>query len=335
MKKRLYIVVAAAFAVVMAFALSACSSSDSTDEGSDDSSVLSGLQLLTGDETSAYYSYGEAIARYDTDSADLEVNVLTSGGSQANVEFLETDETAFAFCQSDVATYAYEGKQLFDGAVFDDFSVVAALYEEQVQIVACDESIQSVADLKGKTVSVGTADSSLYYNALDVLGAYDIGLDDITLEYSDLADSSRSLADGEIDAAFVVDSAPTSAISDLDDPTRFHLVNIDSEHVESLTETSPYYAKATVEAGTYEGQGEDVETVAVLALILANNAIDEDSVYEFTDALFEGAEEQPDACDKYADLNVELASSVTCIPYHPGAAKYFEEQGSDVESRAA
>lgn len=97
------------------------------------------------------------------------------------MQALQDDDADVAFCQSDVLAYAYEGTNLFeeDGA-YKDFSVVASLYQEQVQIVTCNPDIKSVADLKGKTVSVGAAGSGVYFNAIDVLAAYDMTLEDIT-----------------------------------------------------------------------------------------------------------------------------------------------------------
>ena len=94
-----------------------------------------------------------------------------------------------------------------DGA-YKDFSIVADLYQEQVQIVTCDPNIKTVADLAGKNVSVGAAGSGVYFNAVDVLAAYDMTLDDIKPVYQSFADSADSLKDNKIDAAFIVAGAP-------------------------------------------------------------------------------------------------------------------------------
>ena len=209
-----------------------------------------------------------------------------------------------AFCQSDVASYAYNGTNLFEesGAV-TDFSVVAALYMEQVQIVTLDPSIQSVADLKGKNVSIGAAGSGVYFNALDILGAYDLTEDDIKPVYQSFADSADSLKDGKIDAAFIVAGAPTTAITDLaTGGKQVYLIGLDDAHIDALMAASPFYSKAVISADTYGLPG-DVNTVAVGALVLARNDVADADVYNFVSSIFDNLEEVTAAHAKGAELS--------------------------------
>ena len=97
------------------------------------------------------------------------VTAVVSGGSKDNIEMMDMEEYQMGFVQTDVMSYAYDGTNLFEGAAIDNFSTVAALYMEQVQIITCDPSIKTVADLKGKNVSIGSSGSGVYFNALDVL----------------------------------------------------------------------------------------------------------------------------------------------------------------------
>ena len=87
---------------------------------------------------------------------------MTSNGSKDNIEQMSLNTRQLGFVQSDVMSYAYEGTNLFEGAPVTNFSTVAALYMEQVQIVTCDPEIKTVADLKGKTVSIGAAGSGVF-----------------------------------------------------------------------------------------------------------------------------------------------------------------------------
>lgn len=325
MKKKFLAIFVAACAMAMAFALVGCGSSSSGSKNNE-------LRFVTGGESGTYYAYGTVLAQYATNNGDVKVNALSSEGSKANVQSLQSSEAELAFCQSDVATYAYEGKSLFKDAAYKDFSVVAALYQEQVQIVTCDPNIKTVADLKGKNVSIGAANSGVYFNAVDVLGAYDMTEKDINAVYQNFADSADSLKNGKIDAAFIVAGAPTTAITDLSTSKQAYLVSMDADHIAKLKETSPYYADTTIKAGTYSGMTEDTQTVAVLSLVLANNSVSEDSIYKFTSSIFDGASKQADAHAKYAELDKNVASSITSVPYHAGAAKYYSEQGITVKT---
>jgi len=133
----------------------------------------------------------------------------------------------------------------------ENFSVVCALYMEQVQIVTTDPSIQSVADLAGKKVSIGASGSGVYFNAIDCLDVYGLTEDDVDPIYQGFSDSSESLKDGKIDAAFIVAGAPTTAITDLATAKPVYLVGFDEEHIKALIDMSPFYSAYTIPAGTY------------------------------------------------------------------------------------
>lgn len=327
MKKKILAVAAAACALAMSLALVGCGGGDAADGG--DGAATQKMRFVTGGESGTYYAYGTVLGQYATNNAGVQVSALSSEGSKANIEALQSGNAELGFCQSDVATYAYEGKSLFEAPV-QGFSVVGALYQEQVQIVTCDPSIKSVADLKGKTISVGAANSGVYFNAMDILGVYDLKEGDYTAVYQNFADSADSLKNGKIDAAFIVAGAPTTAITDLSTTKQAYLVSMDAEHIAKLQEVSPYYAEATIEAGVYSGMTEDTTTVAVLAVVLASNTLSEDAVYNFTKSMFDGAAAQPDAHAKYAELNLEDAVSFDAVPFHAGAAKYYAEQNITV-----
>ena len=308
--------VALLLAAVMLLALTACGETSETAAPADTSSTSSSasssgakLRFVTGGESGTYYAFGSVIAQHATNNAGVNVVGLVGNGSQANVMELQDGNAELAFCQSDVMAYAYNGTNLFEetGKV-DCFSTVAALYMEQVQIVTTDASIKSVADLAGKRVSIGSAGSGVYFNAIDILGAYGLTENDIVPTYQSFGDSANDIKDGKIDAAFIVAGAPTTAITD-------------------LATTKDVYP-----ADVYGTDG-DVTMVAVGAVILARDDVSEDAIYNFTKDLFDNAEAEVSSHAKYGELNLDFAASVTSVPYHPGAAKYFAEKGYTVATK--
>ncbi len=289
------------------------------------------LTFTTGGDQGTYYGFGSVLATQVGGSTDTTVTAITSGGSQANIEALQAGDAQIGFAQSDVMTYAYNGTNLFaESGKVEGISTVAALYLEQVQIVTTDPEIKTVADLEGKTVSIGAAGSGVYFNAIDVLGAYGLTEDDINATYEDFGNSADSLKDGKIDAAFVVAGAPTTAISTLAASKDTYLVSMDDAHIEKLQESSPYYTKVVIPAGTYEGLDVDTITVAVGAVVIASDTATEADIYNFISGIYENVDAITQAHAKGAELDLDYAGSVTTIPYHPGAAKYFAEKGIDV-----
>ena len=314
-------------ALAMVFALCACGGSDAPAASN---SAGTSLTFCTGGETGTYYAYGSVLSQYVSNNTDLSITAVSSNGSQANVEDMDAGSYQLGFCQSDVMSYAYTGTNLFSeiGAV-DSFSVAAALYMEQVQIVTMNPDIKTVADLKGRSVSVGALGSGTYYNAIDVLGVYGMSEEDINPIYQSFGDSAESLKDGKIDAAFIVAGAPTTAITDLSTSGDVYIVSIEDEYIDKLIEVSPYYKEATITADTY-GMDADAKTVAIAAVVLVRNDVGEEAVYNFVSTIFENIDTITEQHGKGAELDLEFASSITDVPYHSGAAKYFAEKGIEV-----
>lgn len=322
----------AASASASASAASASASASAASASASAAAAGTALRFVSGGESGTYYALATLMAQH-ANKAGLNITAVASGGSQANVNELEDGTAQIGFCQSDVEAYAYEGKNLFDGAPVSVFSTVACLYEEQVQIVTTNPEIKSVADLKGKNVSIGAAGSGVYFNAIDVLGAYDIAETDIKPTYQNFADSAADLKDGKIDAAFIVAGAPTTAITELSTTKQAYLVEIDAEHAAKLIASSPYYNMATIKGGTYSGIGQDVATLSVGAVVIVADSVSEDDVYAFTKDIFENLTELAGQHDKFKEFSLEKGASVTAVPYHKGAAKYFAEKGIKVATK--
>ena len=305
-----------------------------SEEASQGTTTGSGAELkfTTGGDQGTYYGFGSVLAGQISGSTGTKVTAITSGGSKANIEAMEVGDAQLGFVQSDVMAYAYNGTNLFDGAPVEGFSTVAALYMEQVQIVTCNPDIKTVEDLKGKNVSIGAPGSGVYFNAIDILGAYGLTEDDINPTLEDFGNSAESLQDGKIDAAFVVAGAPTTAVTSLSTSKDVYLVSLDDEHINKLIETSPYYTKNVIAADTYN-MAEDATTVAVGAVVIARDDVSEDDVYNFVSAIFENVDTITSAHAKGAELDLDFAASVTAVPYHPGAAKYFGEKGLEVSTK--
>ena len=291
------------------------------------------LTLGTGGTTGTYYAVGGVMATVlNPVMENANLTVTSTGASKANIQLIDVEEADLAIVQNDVMYYAYTGTDLFEEeGAYETFSSVAGLYDETIQIVTCDSSIASVADLKGKTVSVGDAGSGVEFNAKQILDAYGMTFDDINVVNASFGDSADSLKDGKIDAAFIVAGAPTTAVVDLATTKEISLVQLDEEHIAALQENYDFYTATTIPAGTYNGVTEDATTVSVRATLIASNSVSEDAVYELLKAMFDNKDDLVAGHAKFEFLNLEDAVKGISVPFHPGAAKYYEEQGITVE----
>jgi uncharacterized protein len=283
------------------------------------------LSIVTGGTGGTYYPLGGSIAEIISKNTDAQATAQSSGASAENMETLKKGEADIAFTQTDIATYATEGKLMFEGNKVDNVQAIGTLYPETIQIVALKESgIQSVEDLKGKTVSVGAPGSGTYANAEQILEIHGMTMNDINARNLAFDESTEGIQDGSIDAAFITAGTPTGAVEGLAAVKEITIVPIAQDKIDALIEKYPYYAKDTVKAGTY-GLESDVDTVAVQAMLVVRNDLDEDLVYDITKAIFENTDKITHAKGKL--ISAETALNGVGIELHPGAAKYFKEKG--------
>jgi TRAP transporter TAXI family solute receptor len=287
------------------------------------------MVMGTGGTAGTYYAFGGVLGSQIKSASGIDVNVVSTDGSKANILGINEGNYQLGTVQSDVMAYAWEGTRSFEAeGALDTFRVIGGLYAEAVQLVTMDPEIKSVKDLAGKKVSIGASGSGVYFNAVDILAAAGLTEADIQPQYQSFADSADALKDGKIDAAFIVAGAPTPAIQELCTTTDAYLVPIDGDVAAALMEATPFYTVYEIPAETYEGQTEAVTTVTVKATLIVNASASEEDVYNVTKAIFDNAGSIAHA--KAAELSLENATEGMTAPFHAGAAKYFAENGIEV-----
>ena len=338
MKKVLTVIMAA----VMTLSLAACGGSGSSGSSSSAAPAesapaaeapasLGKMTMGTGGTAGTYYAFGGILGQYMKNKGGVDVTVVSTDGSKANIQGIDIGDYQLGTVQSDVMAYAWEGSKSFaDEGAINTFRVIGGLYAETVQLVTMDPSIKSVADLAGKAVSIGAPGSGVYFNAIDVLTAAGLSEDTIKPQYLSFADSAEGLKDGKIDAAFIVAGAPTPAITELTTTNDAYLVPIDGEIGEKVLASCPYYTSLAIPAGTYKGQDQDVTTVTVKATMIISADATEEQAYAVTAAIFDNIDDITAEHAKGAELSLENATSGMAVPFHAGAAKYFKEKGIDV-----
>ena len=283
------------------------------------------LAFATGGQQGEYFSFGSLIANYVSRNTSTQLNVIASSGAMQNIEALSKGDVQLAFVQSDVGFYASRGTRLFDKK-YENFSTVAQLYPEPVQIITLTPEIESIEDLRGMTVSVGAAGSGTYFNAVDVFNAYGMELGvDVNPVYESFGSSVEALKAGKIDAAFIVAGAPTPAVSELAKSAKVYVVSFDDKHIMDLIAKCPYYGRFDVPKATYGADADDV-TVAVHSVIVARDDVSANDVYNFMYGVFENLDGMSKDNARARVLSLKTAASYPAVPYHPGAVKYLGEK---------
>jgi TRAP transporter TAXI family solute receptor len=293
------------------------------------------FRIGTGGTSGTYFPIGGLIANSisATGASGVEGLVATansSNGSVANINAIQSGASESGFSQSDVAYWAHSGTGLSEGkGKIDDLRLLATLYPETLHVVArADAGIKSIADLKGKRVSLDEPGSGTIVDARIVLNAFGITEQDITPEYLKPGPSGEKMRDGGLDAYFFVGGFPAGAITELAASTEITLVPVTGPEVDKILEEYKFFSKNTVPADTYKGIPE-TETISVAAQWVTSAKQPEDLVYNITKSLYSEATQKALQAGHAKGALITLDNAVTSagIPFHPGAEKFYKEAG--------
>ncbi len=291
------------------------------------------LRIFTGGTGGVYYPLGTKLAEMlnKYSGGRIKATASTSGASVANARALAQGDANLIFIQNDIAFYAYKGIYMFEGSRVEVIRGVAVLYPEIIQIVVrADSGIRSLRDLEGKIVAVGAPGSGTAVEAEIILRAAGLW-DKITPQYLDFRQAAESLKLGTVHAAFIVAGIPTAAVQELAATIPVNLVSIPQDlHSKLVAQGYRFFIPVTVPKGTYPGMTEDVQTLAVLAMLAVRADVPDDVVYMILDIMFTHIAELRAAHARAEAISLEKALEGMPIPLHPGAIKYYRAKGITV-----
>ncbi|MGH6932125.1 MAG: TAXI family TRAP transporter solute-binding subunit [Dongiaceae bacterium] len=253
---------------------------------------------------------------------------LTTQGSVENIDLLATQALESALCQADVAYWAYSGTGMYkDKPPFDKLRAVANLYQESLQIVVrADSAISSIADLKGKRVSLGERGAGTRTTATLVLNTFGIKEKQVKVEQMPISVATGRLGAGTIDALFVVGGTPIPAIVALASGTALRFLPVDGEKAEALRNQYPFLTVDLLPAGIYP-DGALIITVGVGTYWLVSADLGAELVYGITKALWHPSTRK--LLDEGSPIGRKIRMVTALlglpIPLHDGAAKFYSE----------
>ena len=272
------------------------------------------INIATGGTAGTYYPIGGAIAEV-LNKNGMNASAQSTGASVANINMLKDKQVELAIVQNDITYYAVNGEEMFkDSGKVENLNGIASLYPETCQfIVREDSGIKAITDLKGKRVAVGAAGSGAEANARQILEAYGITYDDVDEQFLSFAEGSYALKDGTVDAAFVTAGYPTASVQDVASQNKIRLLPVGDEQIKALAEKYPFYTKTTIPAGTYQGFDEEVTSVSVMAILVANDKIDAALGEKLTKAIFDNVDKI--AAAHSAGKNITKATALEAMDF--------------------
>ena len=286
------------------------------------------INVLTGGTSGVYYPLGVALSEiYGETIEGARTQVQATKASVENLNLLQQGRGEIAFALGDSVKLGWEGdtEAGFPGKL-DKLRGIAAIYPNYIQIVASQESgIKTLEDLKGKSLSVGAPASGTELNARAIFEAAGMSYEDLgKIEYLPFAESVELIKNRQLDATLQSAGLGVASIRDLASSVAITAVAVPPEVVEEIG--APYIS-ATIPAGTYEGQDEDVQTAAVGNMLVTHADVSEETAYEMTKQLFENLDRLTAAHAAANAIKLETALEGMPVPLHPGAERYYKEQG--------
>ncbi|WP_245991173.1 TAXI family TRAP transporter solute-binding subunit [Bogoriella caseilytica] len=302
---------------------------DETDDGAAEGDFITNLTFASGGTAGTYYPLAGELSTIFADNTEATVDYVESGGSIDNLGRLLQGQAQLILTQNDTAANAVNGTlgDDLDGVEVDNVGWIANLYPEAMHIIVLDDSeYQSIEDLNGATIAVGDVGSGTRAISDAILEHYDI---DYTPEETDFGSSTEMLADGQIDATMFVVGVPVAGLVELTATRDARLISLDEGDAEDIADGG-FYESYSISSDSYDFLDEDVTTISVFAALAASTTeVSEELAYEITAALFEYADQITVSAGENIDID-EALLGIGDIPLHPGAERYYDEQGIEL-----
>ncbi len=286
------------------------------------------INVLTGGTSGVYYPLGVAIGKIYSDKIpDVKTQVQATKASVENLILLQQGRGEIAFALGDSLKAAWDGDaEAGFRNKLEKLRTIGAIYPNYIQIVAtADSHIKTLADLKGKSLSVGAPKSGTELNARAILAAAGMSYKDIgKVEYLPFAESVDLMKNRQLDATLQSAGLGVASLKDLSTSADIIVVAVPKEVVDKI---GPPFTSVTIPANTYTGQDKDVATAAVVNYLVTSTAVSDDLAYQMTKLIFENLPELANSHVAGKDIKLEAAATGSPVPLHPGAIRYYKEKG--------
>ena len=289
--------------------------------------------IATGGTGGTYYPLGGMLAQLISNKATVDGKKISAtaeaaGASVGNAQLLGKKEIESAFVAADILDAAYNGTGQFAAAPLKNLRALGALYPETVQLITrADTGINSVKDLKGKSISSGSPGSGQYQLLTDLLKAHGMTRADVKEDLSSFTQAVDKIKDGNLHATLITAGVPTAAVTDFAQSHALKVIPLSGPEIAELQKQQPFYASVPLPANTYKGQAAAVPTLAVMAVWTSHDGVPDNVAYEVTKALYENVAIMGQVHVQGKNITLATATAVGNAPIHPGALKYFKEKG--------
>lgn len=308
-----------------------CSSENKPDANENAKQEKLNLNFPTASTTGSVYPLGAALANlWNTKIESVNVSAEASNGGVQNLNLMADGDAHISVAVTSIITEQRQGVNAFEGRAYEGVRVLTSLYANYNQVVVRkDAGLDSFKDLKGKTFAVGAPGSTMEVESKN--HTLKAGLnypDDFKAQFVGPTESLDLMRNKQIDGFFMMAGIPTAAVTEALTTADAKILNIDEEIITGLQAEYPWYTRAVIPAGTYEGQDEEVVTTAIKIMLICDENVPDDVAYDLVKVMWENID-SIEATNKVVEsMSLDNAAQDTAgIPLHPGAERYYKENG--------
>jgi uncharacterized protein len=287
------------------------------------------INILTGGTSGIYYPIGVGLSQvYAKVIPDAKATVQSTKASVENLNLLQAGRGEIALSLADAVSGAWNGnEEMGFKAPLKKLRGVSGVYSNYIQIVASAESgIKTLADLKGKRISVGAPKSGTELNARAILNAAGLTYKDFAkVEYLPFGESVELIKNRQLDVTLQSAGLGVASIRDLAAAVKIVVVPIPADVVAKVGDAA--YQAGTIPAGTYEGVTQDMPTAVIPNFLITHEGVPADLVYKMTKGMYENLDMLVAAHAAAKNIKLDNAVKGMPVPLHPGAERYYKEKG--------
>ena len=287
------------------------------------------INVLTGGQSGVYYPMGVALSQiFAKDIPNVRSTAQVTRASAENLNLLQAGRGELALTLADALSDAWKGNaEAGFNAKLDKLRGLSATYNNYIQIVASEDSgIKTLADLKGKRVSVGAAKSGTELNARAILKAAGLSYGDLAkVEYLPFGESVELMKNRQLDATLQSAGLGVASIRDLSTAVKIVVVSVPADVVAKVGD--PAYQPSVIPANTYTGQTTDIPTAAIPNFLVTHSGVSDDVAYRMAKAMYDNIDTLYAAHNAAKSIKRDNAIKGMPVPLHPGAERYYKEVG--------
>lgn len=303
----------------------------SSNQGTEAKKETLNLRFPTASTTGAVYPLGAALANlWNNNIEGINVSAEASNGGVQNLNLMADGDADISVAVTSIITEQRQGINAFEGRPYDGVRILTSLYANYNQVVVRKGiGFDSYRDIKGKTFAVGAPGSTMEVETKN--HTLKAGLkypDDFKAQFVGPTESLDLLRNKQIDGFFMMAGIPTAAVTEALATADAKILSIEEDIISALQAEYPWYIRAVIPAGTYDGQDEDVVTTAIKIMLICDESVPEDVAYNLVKVMWENIDSLKATNKVVENMKLEDAAKDTAgIPLHPGAERYYKEKG--------